>query len=253
MDAYSILLVIVAGGFVLLTIVMLYFILAKGANAHNEKKAHEQAQLDRKHGKVPPAHEATPLPGKTAGKGEEPGWFKKNWPSLLLVVVGAGLVIWGFNTPVQPADVGSLSRKYWLPLLVIWGVGAALIALNPETVKKAAGVLQLVLFGAMFMLFIGFSVIGWFGGSSSPRMDVNKQSEKVLTLSMPANGDSPRLRGDAGQKISFTGTGFTTHCVYADESEGVVGDPVRPCKDGQLYVFVRDTSGKPNMVSYEFR
>lgn len=79
------------------------------------------------------------------------------------------------------------------------------------------------------------------------------ESEKVMVLTMLANGDSIYVFPKTGKVTSFTGVGFTTHCVYTDGTEGVVGDQLRPCHDGpMLYQYVRDTTGHPNSVTYMF-
>ncbi len=83
-----------------------------------------------------------------------------------------------------------------------------------------------------------------------------KRSEKTasLMLSMPANGNSAPVSAPPGYAVAFTGNGFTTHCVYSDGSEGVVGSRVHPCRSGpMLYEYVHDTTGKTNTVTYAFR
>lgn len=84
-------------------------------------------------------------------------------------------------------------------------------------------------------------------------VSASAQSEKVMVLTMPANGDSPHVFPETGKVTSFTGVGFTTHCVYTDGTKGVVGDQLHPCHDGpMLYQYVRDTTGHPNSVTYAF-
>lgn len=76
---------------------------------------------------------------------------------------------------------------------------------------------------------------------------------QVNVLAMTAGGDSPHVSAPPGHSVSFFGSGFTTHCVYTDGREGIVGDSKNPCASGpMLYQFVRDTTGKPNSVTYVF-
>lgn len=76
---------------------------------------------------------------------------------------------------------------------------------------------------------------------------------RTNVLTMTAGGDSSHVSAPPGHSISFTGSGFTTHCVYTDGHEGIVGDSKNPCSSGpMLYQFVRDTTGKANAVTYVF-
>lgn len=83
----------------------------------------------------------------------------------------------------------------------------------------------------------------------------NKQSRNaVMVLSMAANGPSSHVSAPPSYAVAFTGSGFTTHCVYSDGSaEGVVGSLTNPCHNGpMLYQFVVDITGNANSVTYEF-
>ncbi len=182
--------------------------------------------------------------GQTTG-GLKNAITTKSVITTLLVIAGAVLVYWGFNTQVRPADMGSWGREHWFPILILWGVLAALIALNATgaTMKM----LQKVVAGVMLLLFVVAPVVAWIAKDGG-----NEQKLEPVLL-MPANGDSPRIRTKPGYAIDYTGSGFTIHCVYRDGSEGVVGDRAHPCKDGpMLYQYVRDTTGKTNTATYAF-
>ncbi|OGM93797.1 hypothetical protein A2935_02675 [Candidatus Wolfebacteria bacterium RIFCSPLOWO2_01_FULL_47_17b] len=168
--------------------------------------------------------------------------------SILIVLAGAVVVYWGFNTQVRPADMGSWGREYWFPLLILWGVLAALIALNAKALGTTAKTLQKLTAGVMFLLFVVVPVIAWIAEDGSGGQELKKP-----VLLMPANGDSPRVRTKPGYAIDYTGSGFTIHCVYRDGSEGIVGDQTCPCRDGPMREsYVRDTTGKANTATYVF-
>lgn len=170
----------------------------------------------------------------------------------VFILVGLAVLFWGvINTPVwvDPsfAAVSKWAWSHWLALLILWGILEALIALNQPTLGAAAKVLQYGLRWGVFALFIGTWLLGFFDGApSQPR-------HKVDVLEMSANGKSAHVSAPTGYAASFTGSGFTTHCVYTDGSEGIVGDTERPCVDGpMLYQYVKDTTGRANAVTYKF-
>ena len=179
----------------------------------------------------------TPTTGKSIGElATEYMW------SILIVIVGAVLVYWGLqNTQIRPTDAGSWGWTNWLPLIIFWGVAATLIAINAD--GKTATILQKVLAGVMLALLIVFPVIHGIWGESS-----SSQQTKQQTLPIPSNGESPHLPTKPGYAIEWTGSGFTIHCVYRDGSSDT-----GPCRNGpMLYQYLKDTSGKPNIASYEF-
>jgi hypothetical protein len=186
-----------------------------------------------------------------------PRWSAKYLWSILIVLVGIALVAWGYkNTKIQPADVGSRSREYWLALLILWGIVAALIWLNAE--KATAKTLQWVLAGVVAMLLVGFPVAGLVAGlgddghrQTRAQARVEQPPQKQM-VSMPANGDSARVTVPVGYGTLFTGSGFVLLCFYTDGTEDV-GTSAHPCKRGPVsHQVVRDTSGQPNSVVYEF-
>lgn len=207
-----------------------------------------------------PATVAT-TPGATTGAGggtstapsTKPSMMdhlKSNILSILVVVVGAVAMYWSFNASVRPADVGSWSYDKWLTLLIFWVVASILIAINVD--GKTAATLQKVLAGVMLVLLVVLPIWFWIITPSAPSLQTQHKFAKPM-LKMPPNGDSDRISPDAGQIVIFTGDGFEHHVIYADLSDCVVGNPVSPCKDGPiLYQYVRDTTGKPNSVTYKF-
>ena len=184
-----------------------------------------------------------------AGNNNDPkkkNWFEKNLWTTALIIVGVIIIFYGFifhGKSPNLASVGSWSRNHWLWILVSWGIIATLIAINAGKVAK---ILQTILATIVFLLFIGFPIIGWGVANSGSHGQQRLVENQVL--SMPANGDSPRVYTRPGYAISYIGSGFSLHCVYRDGSE-----LVDKCKNGpMLYQYVHDTTGKPNSVTYEF-
>lgn len=200
-----------------------------------------------------------PVVTKATGAGVPPTpsasmkeWFEKYvyvW-AILLVLVGF-LVFWGLWGSIVGGITGVTfagMMKLAVPFAIV--VAAVLILSyifdgdRGAQVRKGmwAAVVAFIVVGSL-LLYQDWDTVGWF----------SEKSKKVPTLSMPANGDSSQLPARPGHPVAFTGSGFTTHCVYSDGSEGVVGSLTNPCKDGpMLYQYVRDTSGKPNKVTYEY-
>jgi len=110
----------------------------------------------------------------------------------------------------------------------------------------------------MGFILIGVLALGFFAYQlwkykSTPTVGNSQRAPATMVLSMPPSGDSTHVYAPPGKSVSFTGNGFTTHCIYTDGHEGIVGDPTSPCVSGpMLYQFVRDTTGKPNNVTYVF-
>ncbi len=86
---------------------------------------------------------------------------------------------------------------------------------------------------------------------AQPKESKISQPEPLLTLTMPANGDSRQIAAEKGIVPSFTGYDFDTHCVYADGSDRSMLDKRNPCIAGNIIAYyVRNLSGKPNTVTY---
>lgn len=249
----------------------------KGANAHNERMLREQEQLDKKNGTTPKP-ESTENTGAKKKRGTER--VMAHLPSILVAAVGMMLIYWGFqNTQIGTADAGSWARNHWVPLLTFWAVGATLIAINAEMLKKAAGTLQWVLAGMMFMFFIGFPTIGWFGGSNSPEqkrtaaVTQQQQPERAAYSTPPASTAVPlvtepksgwsRLSVEAGGRgyiqlpsgmhhVVVTGDKYRLHTVYADGHEcDTFGRET--CPDGAVVeYYVSNEATEKNTILYSF-
>lgn len=230
-------------------------------------------------------HTPSPAGGGTAASASPPSisikkWSASNWPSFLIATVGLMFIYWGFqNTQIGLADAGSWGRNHWVPLLTFWGVGATLIALNAEMLKKATRTLQWVLAGMMFMFFIGFPILGWFGESKTPAGQ--KQSAAVVqperamhSVSTPATSAAvplatapksqwlkltiePRGRGDIQlpsgmHHFVVTGDKYRVHTVYADGRDcDTFGKET--CPDGAVVeYYVSNDATEKNTILYAF-
>lgn len=173
-----------------------------------------------------------------ATAGARSSWFKDNIWTIVLIVVGIALLWWSYDTKM--AQLGSWGKNQPLFLLMLWGILASLIALYTGALGKATPVLQWVVAGGvLFALFLGSPVGEFF------TKDEKVTEKQVLTLS--PNGESVHLPSAPGHHFEFTGAGFKAFVVYRD---GTVCS--EKCPNGPiLEVFVRDTTGKKNSVSYE--
>lgn len=163
--------------------------------------------------------------------------------SLAISVVGTVLVYWGFqNTQIHPADMSTWSREHWLPVLLIWGTFAALIALNMS--GAAAKTLQWMLAVVAFVLFIGFPVWVWATGPST-----------APVLSMAPGGKSELVAVPSGMRVVMHGEDIRYHCMYQDghEESFVKGEPA--CKDGHVpFVYATNLrTDKGNAVTYSYK
>jgi len=127
-----------------------------------------------------------------------------------------------------------------------------------EKLRKFHSSVRLFILGFTAIVLLGASVYFW-ERTAPQRQQAQQQAQQLRrteskpTLSMPPYGKSAHITPPAGHATTFTGSGFTTHCVYSDGTEGVVGDLVHPCGNGpMLYQFVQDTTGRANAVTYEF-
>ncbi len=111
---------------------------------------------------------------------------KENWISIVVFIVGVIAACWGFNnTQFRPEDMGDWSWKYWLPLLIIWGMLATLVAVNSAKLGKAAGVMQNVLMWVMFALLVGLPATFWARDVLKPKIicaDATTHETRSCTL-----------------------------------------------------------------------
>jgi hypothetical protein len=233
-------------------------------------------------GRASPAPQAS---ASSVNKGID--WFKSNLTNILLgiiglVVIGFGLYGSSFKTP-GPADVVSWSRQHWLWILVLWGILAALVAVNAK--GSVAKTLQWVLAGVMFFLFLGFPLLGWLGvgddkgspppAGSAPQQDAVKRSSRLLPQNTPgitwawetAEWQWPRVRVqpydnsvripnlDGNGHTVWGGDGFTIHYVYADgrECTFVAGTgKTNPCDGGAVESYAHNDGSTAIYASYAY-
>jgi hypothetical protein len=221
-----------------------------------QKMVDTQAQLNsRTGGKA--GGTATTAPVTTPSSG---GWFtgySKNIPTILLVIAGAVVFFVGIYNPTttawgnpSPASVGSWGQNHWLALLILWGIAAALIALN--ACGATAKTLQQVATGVVVAMLVVLPLWGWATSPTAPAHAVTGavQPPQKRMLTIPANGEV-LVRVPGGSGAAFTGHGFNVICFYTDGSEDV-GTPTHHCKnEPMVHQVVRDTSGQPNLVMYE--
>ncbi|MHB1770045.1 MAG: hypothetical protein ACYCPH_03130 [Minisyncoccota bacterium] len=128
----------------------------------------------------------------------------------LAVVISVGIVVyWGLHAPMipRPSDVGSWSWHHWLPLLILWGIFAALVAMYAK--KEWAGTLQKVLVGVMLVLFVVLPVLGWVIESSVPHIvcpDVSAHETRDCVLNRAWSTWIKAAEGpaDDGMQMCFT-------------------------------------------------
>lgn len=93
--------------------------------------------------------------------------------NIALIVAGVVVFSVGVYNPTwsnpHPATIGSWGRGHWFTLVILWGIGAALIWLNAS--ERAAKTLQTVLAGAVAAVLIVFPLWGWTTSplASAPR------------------------------------------------------------------------------------
>lgn len=225
----------------------------------SRKMAATQAQLNARTGGgagVAPttAPAAAPLSG-----GRSTG-YSKNILSTLLVIAGVIVFFVGaYNTTAlsnpSPASVGNWSQNRWLALLILWGIVAALIALN--ACGPTAKTLQKVLAGIVAALLIVFPLWGKATSQSAAVAQKRVQPAEASTLRIPAGvGEkSKRIPVPFRKRVVMTGEDFRHHCIYGDgHEESFIPRKEPPCRDGDL-PFVYATNLKKdeeNVVAYAY-
>lgn len=205
----------------------------------------------------------TPVPGasgETATTPKKPSVtdkLKSNIWTVLLIVVGGGVVLWGFYRPVHLTAVMSW-REYWFSLVVLWGVLAALVAINAE--KAMAETLQKVLAGVMIALLVVLPIWARITSPSAPPTERATRSEVPLATS--PQSEWPKLVIPPGGKgvIQYSeemvgkhlvlGGKFVLHSVYSDGRECTSEES---CEDGpQTHAYVKNASTETLIVPYAF-
>lgn len=171
----------------------------------------------------------------------------------------------GSSSP-SVASVLEWKNNHWFWILIACGFAFLAPAVSSEKVAKfLPGVAGVVL----LMLFIVLPIIGWFGGSGSPKPErvaeaAYKQPSPVLPndapdlprawnadgtmtdvggwprVQIPLYGNSVSVPAVFRHHLVWGGSGFEVRCIYSDGREGVLGDRKNPCNDGDI-------------VSYYFR
>jgi hypothetical protein len=238
---------------ILPTAMLASMFLLKGNSAHSERIAREQEQLDRKNGVAP----RTRTVSTNADENKRFDWIKsKLGLNLLFVISGAIALYWGFNTQMRPADVGNWSYEKWLPLLIIWAIGATLIALNAK--EKTAATLQTVLTGVMLILLIALPLWSWMvTPSASPQRATH--SEVPLASSpqsswpkwvIPPGGESERNTSPPGMHLVAAGDHFLLRAVYPDGHKCSFG---QSCPNAsEIINYATNEAKETNTVHYAF-
>lgn len=110
--------------------------------------------------KAPPATTAggaTPT-APAPGSADEKAGRIRLWWTIALAVIGVVVFYFGvyasaWESP-NVADLGSKGRNHWLALLIVWGIGAAVIALNAKALGAAAKTLQWLLAGIILAIIV---------------------------------------------------------------------------------------------------
>lgn len=165
--------------------------------------------------------------------------------SLLIVV--AGVTLW-YLIPanIRPSDLGNIGKAHWLQILLLWGVGATLVALNAA--EKLAPVLQKTLGAVAIMLLIGFPWWAWVSSPSSTTQVTTSSEEPWNLLIVPAYGKSEDILLDPGTTFKIQVRDDThilrVHCVYRGGHEIEYGKNEAACPGGDM-VSVYMTNSKP--------
>ncbi len=200
----------------------------------------------------------------------------ENW---LLAISGVLVLLWGMYTPgLRPSEIGQFGSRYWLQIVIGWGIFAALIALNKEVFGTATKTLQGVLAGIVFFLLVGFPTWSWISGPSgtlavktvaqaplkepaqilpqnAPKLPLAKdlKQEEWPQLVLAEDGESERIPIPFKMRVVTFGEDFRVHCVYRDGHEIDFGKGEEPCPDGDMpYVYVTNEAEGPNMISYAY-
>lgn len=140
--------------------------------ARSSRIAAAQAAINNRIGRGVVAAPATPAAPAPTRRWLPTMCYPKT--TVVLIVVAVIVSIWGLYLPAKwsepsPAAIGIWGRGHWFSLLLIWGIGAALIWLNAS--ERTAKTLQTVLAGAVAAVLVVFPLWGWTTSplASAPR------------------------------------------------------------------------------------
>ncbi len=139
--------------------------------------------------------------------------LKSNVWTILLIVIGGGLVLWGIFSPVRVADVAKW-QQYWFSLVVLWGVLAVLIAIHAEGATKT---LQLVLAGVMLSILIIMPAVNLWVEETPSQQSQTQQSQQE-------NGSKYDCTATSRCVPTMLGNGSTVKVVIPDRTS-VCFDP----------------------------
>ena len=200
---------------------------------------------------------ATTAPATASPSGGFTG-YSKNIPSILLVIAGVVVFFVGvYNAPMwsnpSPARVGSWSQSRWLALLILWGVAAALVALNAE--KATAKTLQTVLAGIAVAALVVFPLWGWVTSPSvlTPKRAVAGSKIQLWTkLVLPPERSSSDIQFPVGTHPVIDGDDVSIHYKYRDGRE-CVSEKKEECPNGDIPIlFFSNRRNVENTFSYTF-
>ena len=257
--------IFIAGVLVLAMMVLVVSYL-RTSRPRSRKMTEAQMHLNRKtgipHGNVASTQAAT-------GEDKKSSWWLKirlgsDWLGILLGIGGVVVFYEGLYTSTMESPsfstLGSWSWHRWLPLFLLWGILAALVAIYG---KGWAKTLQKVLVGTMLFLFVGAPIIGSLVGidyRSSLSPQYNLRSDIPLAsapqsswskLVIPAGGRSELVPVPPGMYIVMAGNGFINHTVYRDGHECSFSGT--QCPDGAVAGnYATNETQETNIVSYAF-
>lgn len=222
----------------------------------SKKIAATQAALNSRTGRGVGA--ALAAPATSVATTSTYSWMSARMANIALIIAGVAVSIWGLYIPARwsdpsPVVIGSWGRDHWFSLILLWGIAAALIALNAE--KATAKTLQWVLAGVVAAVLVVFPL---WGLATSPSTTIAQQQVQLEmpTLTMPAGvgEESKRIPVPYMKKVVMTGEDFRFHCVYGDGSEeSFLPGKEPPCRDGDLpFVYATNLKNEENVVAYAY-
>lgn len=192
------------------------------------------------------------------------GFEFKNVLSVILVFVGVAIFYFGVYTSSSKspnlADVGRMSRDHWLPILVLWGISAVLIAVN--TTGTTAKTLQKVMVVGIVVVLVGLPTWSWITGRSAPTTkhkapvsDARNQQRNMSNwtkISLLPGEKSSGVRFPIGTHPVIDGDDVLVHYKYRDGRE-CVSSKKQECPNGDIpFVFFSNTGSGENIFSYTF-
>lgn len=188
------------------------------------------------------------------------GFEFKNILSVILALVGVAIFYFGVYTSSSKSpnlvDVGRMSRDHWLPILVLWGISAVLIALN--TTGTTAKTLQKIAAVMMAVVLVGLPA--WSSWTSRPSAktpvsDARNQQRKMSNwtkMSLLPGEMSSGIQFPIGTHPVVDGDGILVHYRYRDGHE-CVSSKKQECPNGDIpFIFFSNTGNGENIFSYTF-